>query len=59
MSTSVEYTVEIDRIELPTGRNGRYVFVQAGYEGDMSRARFGRDASMGDTKGGMLLDAGA
>jgi hypothetical protein len=54
MPAPVENAVEIDRVQFPAGGDSRDILVQACDEGYMARSGFGRNASVGDTKGTMF-----
>jgi len=59
MPTSVEYTVEVHRIQLPPGCDCGHILVQSCNERDMTRPRFGRYAGVGDAEGATLKNLGA
>lgn len=59
MTAAVEHTVEVDRVEFPARRDGRYIFVQSCDQGNMARARLGWHACMRYSKGAVFEDAGA
>lgn len=50
MSAAIEYAVEVYRVQFPPSGYRRYIFIQACDERDVTGARFGRYAGMGDTE---------
>lgn len=59
MTAAIEDAVEVDRVELPAGRDGRDILIEAGDQGDVARAGFGRDASVRDAESAFVENFGA
>lgn len=57
MPAPVEDAVKVDRVELPSSRYRRYIFVQARDQGDVAGAGFGRDTSVRHAESAMFQDS--
>jgi hypothetical protein len=59
MSASVEHTVKVDGVQLPSCRDRRHILVQAGNERDVAWSGFGRDTGMRHAECAAFEDFGA